>query len=46
LYYTVKPDYAEYNRQLDNPESLVIAPPHLLAALVVIVGPLSFTRNL
>jgi len=30
----------ECNRQGDSPESLIITPPHLLAALVAIVAPL------
>ena len=34
----------EYNRQGDSPESLIITPPHLLAALVGIVGPISKTH--
>ena len=31
----------EYNRQGDSPESLIITPLHVLAALVAIIGPLT-----
>ena len=29
--------YVGYNRQVDSPESLIIAPPHLLAAIVALL---------
>ena len=40
IYNTVKIE-RKYNRQGDSPESLIITPPHLLAALVAIVAPLT-----